>query len=113
MKAKAKNHKPVSAVITVPDPDDSPFIVHAEMGGTLQWRSDSINFPHFEIQFIGSNPTNNKENEKIEGGNFKASCNSPKKNGRLSLQDQSHQKGRHRKTIGTQRCPHSPMYRLR
>jgi hypothetical protein len=71
MKAKIKHHKPVSAVITVPDPDDSPFTVHAEAGGTLQWRSDSRNYPRFEIQFIGPNPFNTKENASFTGDNLK------------------------------------------
>jgi hypothetical protein len=71
MKAKAKDHKPVSAVITVPDPDNSPFTVHVEVGGTLQWRSDSYNYPHFEVEFIGANPANKKLNAKFAGGNLK------------------------------------------
>jgi hypothetical protein len=67
MNAKAKNHKPVSAVITVPDPDNKDFMIHVEKGGTLQWRSDSATFPRFEIQFIGPNPTNETQNEKLDG----------------------------------------------
>jgi hypothetical protein len=71
MKAKAKVHKPVSAVITVPDPDDSPYTVHAEKGGTLQWRNDSFNYPYFEVEFIGANPANQKLNAKLAGSNLK------------------------------------------
>jgi hypothetical protein len=67
MKAKTKNHKPVSAVVTIPDPDNRDFMIHVEKGGTLQWRNDSTSFPRFEIQFIGSNPTNKTQNEKLQG----------------------------------------------
>jgi hypothetical protein len=67
---KAKDHKPVSAVVTVPDPDNKDFMFHAEKGGTLQWRSDSTTFPRFEIQFIGANPSNDTQNEKLDGDNL-------------------------------------------
>jgi hypothetical protein len=70
MNAKAKNHKPVSVVITVPDPDSKDFMIHVEQGGTLQWRSDSTTFPRFEIQFIGANPSNGTQNEKLDGDNL-------------------------------------------
>jgi hypothetical protein len=71
MKATAKNHKPLSAIVTVPDPDSKPVATHVEVGGTLQWRSDSPNYPRFEIQFVGPNPFNDNENDKFDGENLR------------------------------------------
>lgn len=67
MNAKAKSHKPVSVVITIPDPDNKDFMIHVEQRGTLQWRNDSTTFPSFEIEFIGANPSNETQNEKLHG----------------------------------------------
>jgi hypothetical protein len=64
-------HKPTSAVITVPDPDNSPSFVHVEEGGTLQWRNDSYNYPDFEVEFIGANPADDKSNAILTGNNLK------------------------------------------
>jgi hypothetical protein len=50
--------RPLSTVITVPDPDNTPFSNHAEQGGTLQWRTESHHYPEFEIRFQGANPSN-------------------------------------------------------
>jgi len=48
--------RPLNSVITVPDPDRTPVSSHAEQGGTLEWRTDTHNYPNFEIHFKGANP---------------------------------------------------------
>lgn len=58
-------NNPVSAVIMVADPDESPVLVYAEEGGTLEWRSESPNYPEFEILFVGDSPA--EANDKLFG----------------------------------------------
>ena len=48
--------KAVCAVIMIPDPDETPASVDVDEGGTLEWKSDSPNYPGFEIVFVGENP---------------------------------------------------------
>ena len=59
--------RPISTVITVPDPDAMPVSSHAEKGGTLQWRTDTHNYPKFEIRFQGANPFNADMNQILSG----------------------------------------------
>jgi hypothetical protein len=59
--------RPSCTVVTVPDPDNMPVSAHAQKGGTLQWRTDTHNYPNFEIWFIGANPFDNKQNVVIAG----------------------------------------------
>jgi hypothetical protein len=89
-------HKPTSAVITVPDPDNSPSFVHVEEGGTLQWRNDSYNYPDFEVEFIGANPTDDKSNAILTGSNLKPVVIHAKTPGKYRY------KIRHKKTDGSE-----------
>jgi len=62
--------KPASPVVTVPDPDDDPVTpvkTWGEVGGTVQFRIDSISYPEFSIKFIGPNPMNDEEHFIVSG----------------------------------------------
>jgi hypothetical protein len=63
--------RPSSAVITIPDPDGMPFSTHVEQGGTLQWRTDTHNYPDFVIEFQGANPFDEVPNQKFSGSDEK------------------------------------------
>jgi hypothetical protein len=54
---KQGSYRPSCAVITAPDPDDEPFRFHAEEGGTLEIRSESRNYPSFDVVITGPHPT--------------------------------------------------------
>ena len=54
--ATKKRHKPASAVILLPDPDDTPVHYHCEEGGILEIRSDAPNYTYFQLKFAGVNP---------------------------------------------------------
>jgi hypothetical protein len=71
MPNKSKSDRPVSAVITVPDPDNMPVSSHAEQGGTLQWRTDTHNYRNFVIEFQGANPSDGVPNQKFPGSDEK------------------------------------------
>ena len=43
-------------VITVPDPDAMEPEVWANVGGTVQWRTETHFYPHFEVHFLGMDP---------------------------------------------------------
>ena len=49
-----KKHKPTSAVVTLPDPEGKPICHHAEEGGTLEIRSESVDYPTFEVKITGA-----------------------------------------------------------
>jgi hypothetical protein len=70
MTTAKKYARPSSIVVTVPDPDRTSVASHAEKGGTLQWRTDTHNYPNFEIQFIGPNPSNGNTNEVFRGSDI-------------------------------------------
>jgi hypothetical protein len=58
--------KPVSAVMILDDPHEKhPVSIYAEKGGTLEWRTDSLNYPEFEIQFVGESPA--RASDKLTG----------------------------------------------
>ncbi len=58
-KKKVYQHRrPISSVITLPDPDNYEVAGHAEVGGFIEWRCDTPNYPDFDIVFIYSNPFN-------------------------------------------------------
>ncbi len=58
-KKLAPDHrKPISAVITVPDPDNFEVASHAEVGGLIEWRCETPKYPDFDIVFINANPFN-------------------------------------------------------
>ena len=60
-------HRPLSAVITLPDPDNRMVSALAQQGGTLEWRTDSHHYPNFEIRFLGPNPSNDEEDSVFKG----------------------------------------------
>jgi hypothetical protein len=62
-----KKAKPLSPVITLPEPEATPVRIHGEKGGTIQWRTDSPRFPRFEVTFKGENPSNDKLGETFPG----------------------------------------------
>jgi hypothetical protein len=66
-----KNDRPLSIVITVPDPDNMSVSDRAEEGGTLQWRTESHQYPEFEIRFKGPNPFNTETNLILKGSDAK------------------------------------------
>jgi hypothetical protein len=59
--------RPSCTVVTVPDPDNMPVSMHVQKGGTLQWRTDTHNYPNFEIRFKGSNPFNEEQDLVLQG----------------------------------------------
>jgi hypothetical protein len=63
--------RPACAVITIPDPDIMPVAIHVEQGGTLQWRTDTHNYPKFEIRFSGANPSNDDKDLILTGDDLK------------------------------------------
>ena len=67
MTTNSEPHRPLCAVITIPDPDIMPVASHVEQGGTLQWRTDTHNHPRFEIRFEGANPSNADKNLILTG----------------------------------------------
>jgi hypothetical protein len=69
--ATDKFDRPSSTVITIPDPDNMPVSVHAEQGGTHQWRTDTHNYPQFKIRFPNYNPFNDYTNQTFDGSNVK------------------------------------------
>jgi hypothetical protein len=71
MTTESKFDRPLSTVITVPDPDNLLVTSRAEQGGILQWRTDTHRFPKFEIRFEGPNPSNKKMNLVLEGSDVK------------------------------------------
>jgi|HubBroStandDraft_6_1064221.scaffolds.fasta_scaffold220175_2 hypothetical protein len=64
---KKENDRPLSIVITVPDPDNMSVSDRVEEGGTLQWRTESHRYPEFEIRFQGPNPFNTETNLILKG----------------------------------------------
>jgi hypothetical protein len=67
MSANAVKHRPASTVITLDDPDNMPVSSHAEEKGRVEWRTESHNYPDFEIQFVGKNPEDDTVNLKRKG----------------------------------------------
>jgi hypothetical protein len=63
-------HRPLSTVVTVPDPDNMPVSAHGEKGGTLQWRTDTHAYPEFEIRFHGANPANEHKDHILKGSDI-------------------------------------------
>lgn len=63
--------RPSCTVVTVPDPDNMPVSTHAQKGGTLQWRTDTHNYPSFEIRFIGANPFDGEQDVILLGSQDK------------------------------------------
>jgi hypothetical protein len=70
MTTAEKYARPSSVVVTVPDPDTTAVASYAEKGGTLQWRTDTHNYPEFEIQFIGPNPCNDNADDVFRGSDL-------------------------------------------
>lgn len=56
MSTKAKSPNLICFIITVPDPEKKPMASHAEVGGWMEWKSDSRDYPRFEIYFPDTNP---------------------------------------------------------
>lgn len=50
-----------SLIITVPDPDEMEPEIWADVGGTLQWRSETHFYPYFEVHFLGKDPCGGKD----------------------------------------------------
>jgi hypothetical protein len=65
-----KFHKPLSTVITVPDPSNMSVSAHAEQGGTFEWRTDSHQYPEFEVRFQGPNPSNEQKDLVLQGSDL-------------------------------------------
>jgi hypothetical protein len=64
--------RPACAVVTLPDPDNSWTSSHAEIGGTLEIRCESPNYPTFEVIFEDEIPS-----DKEKGHVFKGSIHQP------------------------------------
>jgi len=45
------SRRPTHAVVTVPDPEHLPTATHVEHGGTLEFRCETPNYPHFDVCF--------------------------------------------------------------
>ncbi len=59
--------RPVSMVLTLPDPDKMKASSYVEVGGTMQWRTESHQYTEFEIEFIGRNPLDDSKSLKLTG----------------------------------------------
>jgi hypothetical protein len=70
-KTKTTPGRPLCTVISLPDPDNLLVSSHGEQGGTLQWRTDTHNYPRFEIRFDGANPSNSKKDQVLSGSDLK------------------------------------------
>lgn len=67
MATKKKSSKPANVVFTLPDPDGPPNKFQAEVGGTVTWKSETPNYPKFEVSFTGANPSDDIEDAKFSG----------------------------------------------
>lgn len=67
MATNGNSSKPISVVFSLPDPDEPKASFHGEVGGTATWQSSSTNYPNFEVQFSGSNPSNDTPNAQFGG----------------------------------------------
>ncbi len=59
--------RPASAVVTLPDPDNAYSGIHVEIGGTLEIRCESPNYPNFQVIFDGADPSGKEEGHVFEG----------------------------------------------
>jgi len=67
MASKVKSPVAASVMFTLHDPDEPSKSNHAEVGGTVTWKSASLNYPEFEIAFMGANPFNNTKDARFKG----------------------------------------------
>jgi len=67
MESNQGKFRPASAVVTLPDPDNSSTSSYVEIGGTLEIRCDSPNYPTFHVIFQGANPSDKEEGHVFEG----------------------------------------------
>jgi hypothetical protein len=56
-----KLHKPAGSVITLPNPDDLISNAHVDVKGFIEWRTESLTYPEFEVRFEDGNPFNKKK----------------------------------------------------
>jgi hypothetical protein len=64
---KRGTHKAAHVVITVPDPDNKSIGSSAEIGGRIEWRCDTPNYPTFDIVFSYPNPFNDQADYTVNG----------------------------------------------
>jgi len=62
-----EDRRPTSAVVTLPDPDNTHASSHAEVGGTLLFRSENPRYPKFRVKFPKGNPANKAVGHVFEG----------------------------------------------
>jgi hypothetical protein len=67
MAGDVKYSKPTFSLITVPDPEELAMCNHAEVGGILQWRSESLSYPEFDIEFVGPVPYDGPDGDVLTG----------------------------------------------
>lgn len=67
MPTKKKYLRPTHVVITLPDPDALTSSSHAEVGGRMEWRCETANYPGFDIVFGEKNPFNHEKNYEAHG----------------------------------------------
>lgn len=59
--------RPASAVVTLPDPDNAYTGLYVEIGGTLEIKCESPNYPTFQVIFDETNPSAREKGHVFEG----------------------------------------------
>jgi len=57
MEFKESTNRPACAVHTIPDPEQLRICSHGEVGGTLEVRCETPNYPYFDVEIVSCNPT--------------------------------------------------------
>ena len=56
MGLKIPTNRPAFAVHTIPDPEHLLICSHGEVGGTLEVRCETPNYPYFDVEIVSCNP---------------------------------------------------------
>ena len=56
MEFKESTNRPACAVHTIPDPEQLRIRSHGEVGGTLEVRCETPNYPYFDVEIVSCNP---------------------------------------------------------
>ena len=67
MASKKKYRRPTHAVVTLPDPDHMDTASYVEVGGRIEWRCETPDYPLFEIVFLLTNPFNKQKDYVLKG----------------------------------------------
>ena len=62
--------RPASAVMTLPDPESMKSSTDVQVGGTMQWRTETHGYPMFHIRFLGPNPFDDEQDKCLMGSDL-------------------------------------------